>query len=255
MKKFLLLLVAIILMAGTAYASAPIIIPGNPFQPIDPRNESYITQTGTLSWAMVTQYGDQSKSLIYQATQWGSDKAVVTQGSPCCGFHACYGCGFFGWLEIPLFTEAAYQNLSKITQTGFGWHDAYVNQYGDGNKSTISQTGANDLAMVNQIGSFNESVITQTGYGIDKAYVSQVGDLNKSYIYQADGVNTANVAQNGFGNVSAIYQNSYFGVNTALVNQLGYMNLSMIYQASCGFHTAIVNQTNFCYSAKVASCF
>jgi len=252
MKKILLLLVAIMLMAGTVYAGGgnggdwytdPVIIPGNPFQPLNPRNESYITQKGQFSWAMVTQMGDESKSVIYQDTRYGKDTATVLQKSDCC---------YLFW--FPLYTQKAYQNFSKIKQTGFGWHDAFVYQDGDGNKSNIRQSGKMDKAEVKQEGGFNESVIEQSGYDINKAYVTQIGDMNSSYIKQCAGIDTATVTQNGFGNVSAIYQDGYCAINTALVNQSGYLNLSKIYQGSNGMHTAIVTQLNDCFTAKVQYC-
>ena len=251
MKKILLMLMALMLIAGTAYAGGgyggwydgPVVIPGNPFQPVNPRNESYIVQKGHLSWAMVLQSGDQSKSMIYQDTHFGTDKAVVVQHSRCCSF---------GW--FPLFTDKAHQNISKIKQTGSGWHDAYVNQNGDGNKSKIRQSSTVAKADVRQKGGFNESVIDQYGCGINQAYVRQMGDLNKSYILQGSGLNTARVNQHGFGNVSAVFQDGFLANNTALVNQGGYMNLSKVYQGGNGTHTAIVNQLNNCFNATVAYC-
>ena len=283
MKKFLLALCVVVLMlsvAGTVMAfggynfngQPPIIIPESPWQPMDPRNESWIIQKGDLSWAMVTQVGDQSKSLIIQETDRGRDTAIVYQQSYCCTVGGCGGCGmsWYGW-EIPVLTEEAYANTSIIEQDngrshgrgghhgnhhhGGGFHDAYVTQIGDGNNSEIEQTGADTTATVVQIGAFNDSKIKQTGDNSNDAIVTQYGELNKSFVCQDDGLNFAAVYQNGFGNLSAIYQNSSCrGFNTALVTQLGYMNYSGICQTGSGTHTAMVTQINNCFNAGVVYC-
>lgn len=276
MKKFLLALCVVVLMlsvAGTVMARGgynfhgqpPIIIPESPWQPMDPRNESWIIQKGDLSWAMVTQAGDQSKSLIIQETEHGSDTAIVYQQSYCCTTGGC-GCGmsWYGW-NIPILTEEAYANTSIIEQSGGGgghhghhgggFHDAYVTQIGDGNSSEIEQTGSDTTATVIQIGAFNESKINQSGRDSNDAMITQYGELNKSFLCQDDGINYASVYQNGFGNLSAIYQNSNCrGYNTALVTQLGYMNYSGICQTGSGTHTAMVTQVNNCFNAGVVYC-
>lgn len=246
MKKILLTLVASALMAGTAWAGfGPQLL----WQPEDIRNESIIVQTGKVSWAEVTQNGDQSYSTINQSGT--DDKAVVKQTSSCCvaGHCGCHG----GW--VPIYWEDEYQNYSSIEQKNTGFHDAYVEQNGDGNKSTITQSGAKDKAYVKQLGGFNESKIAQSGLAVNDAKVFQTGDLNYSEITQKGvGSNTALVDQNGFGNLSYITQDAAVSVNSATVHQTGYNNLSNISQSGIGCHTAIVNQTNLCYTGSVPYC-
>jgi hypothetical protein len=256
MKKLLLALAAVFLLSTTAMAAVPpFIIPGNPWQPVDPRNESYILQEGLVSWANVWQWGDQSLSIIYQGTYEGEDYADVTQLSDCCFIGGC-PCPRPSYLPYPIFTEDLWQNVSEIAQWGQGgFHSAYVFQNGDGNNSKIEQSGYYDVANVTQVGLFNHSWIEQEGYGYNEANVEQYGDLNFSYINQdgACGINLANVLQQGFGNFSGIYQDGY-AFNTANVTQLGYMNASCIMQVGWGYHTANVFQYNPCFTAYVPGC-
>lgn len=251
MKKVLLTLAASALMVGSAWAGTPSVSYGN--SPLDFRNESVIVQTGEVSWAKVAQIGDQSYSDIAQSGK--HDTAEVKQNSNCCvtGHCGCYG----GWMGTPIFTSSTYQNYSKIKQAGTGFHDAYVDQKGDGNWSSIDQSGKDDSARVTQNGGFNTSTVKQAGYGVNNATVTQNGDLNISEITQNNGINTALVDQSGFGNKSLISQGGNFGgfgVNTASVSQVGYNNLSDITQSGCGSHTAIVSQTNTCFTGSVDYC-
>lgn len=249
MKKVLLTIASLAIMATSAMAFPG---PGPIWQPTDFRNESYIVQTGTVSWASVTQYGDQSYSTISQ--KGFNDTATVVQNSDCCFTGGC-GCGG-SWLGFPIFTETQYQNFSSIKQFGAGFHDAYVNQKGDGNQSWIEQSGNKDSAKVVQNGGFNYSDIEQKGFGVNKAEVTQIGDLNASYIDQNNGVNTALVNQNGFMNYSNIDQGGFCGAgfNMAVVSQFGYMNYSDIAQSGNGCHTAYVNQTNTCFTGSIPYC-
>ena len=248
MKRVLLAIASVAIMASSAMAFT-----GPVWQPIDFRNESYIVQTGQVSWASVTQFGDQSYSTISQ--KGNHDTATVIQTSDCCFTGGC-GCGS-SWAGIPIFTEASYQNYSKINQFGAGFHDAYVYQKGDGNKSDILQSGNKDSAKVVQDGGFNYSDIDQKGWGMNKAEVTQVGDLNSSYIDQNSGLNTALVNQVGYGNLSTIEQGAscgFGGSNLAVVSQIGYLNCSDIIQSGGGNHTAYVNQTNLCFTGSVPYC-
>jgi hypothetical protein len=248
MKRVLLAIASVAIMASSAWA-----FPGPIWQPTDFRNESYIVQTGQVSWASVTQFGDQSYSDISQ--KGTHDKATVIQTSDCCFTGGC-GCGS-SWAGIPIFTEAAYQNYSKINQFGAGFHDAYVSQDGDGNKSFIDQSGKKDTAKVIQDGGFNYSEIDQKGWGMNKAEVTQIGDLNTSYVDQNSGLNTALVTQVGYGNLSNIEQGGYCGFggsNLAIVSQVGYQNFSDIMQSGGGNHTALVSQTNMCFTNSVPYC-
>jgi hypothetical protein len=247
----LLAAAAVVIMAGSAHATTPEIEYGNYWQPTDYRNESFIVQTGQVSWASVTQTGDQNYSTINQSGT--SDTATVIQNSECCVQGSCH-CGP-SWAGYPIYTSSDYQNYSKITQSGSGFHDAYVKQDGDGNKSTIDQKGLYDTAKVYQDGGFNTSEIAQSGTGVNNAIVDQDGDLNKSYITQGSGINTACVDQDGFGNYSKVNQGgTAASVNLASVNQVGYMNSSDISQTGCGLHTATVSQTNNCFSASAKYC-
>jgi len=252
MKKMLLAVASVAILASSAWAGTPSVTYGNYWQPTDYRNESYIVQTGQVSWASVTQTGDQNYSKIDQSGS--NDKATVIQNSECC-FHGHCGCGP-SWAGMPIYTSSDYQNYSKITQHGSGFHDAYVKQNGDGNKSTIDQSGAKDTAKVYQDGGFNTSEITQWGTGVNSALVNQDGDLNFSTIKQGNGQNTAMVDQDGFGNYSKICQDSYghSSVNLATVCQVGYMNYSDISQTGYGCHTATVSQTNNCFTGSAVYC-
>lgn len=252
MKRVLLAIASVAILASSAWAGGG--YPGGgSWIPTDFRNESFIVQTGQVSWAMVTQFGDQSYSDIKQTGS--NDKATVIQSSDCCFTGAC-GCGG-SWTGIPVFVGSEYQNYSKIYQHGSGFHDAYVNQKGDGNESMIDQSGLKDSAKVVQDGGFNYSDIEQKGWGQNKAEVTQIGDLNTSLIDQNGGINTALVNQNGFGNYSNIDQSAgcgFGGYNLANVCQIGYLNYSDIMQSGGGNHTAMVSQTNTCFTNSVPYC-
>ncbi|BEQ16008.1 hypothetical protein [Desulfoferula mesophila] len=268
MKKILLGLLGVCLLSSVAMAGGIDIVN----QPYDFRNQSYITQSGDFSWAMVNQYGDQSVSTISQTGTF--DKAYVSQSSNCCFKVVKSWGGHHNWFNnyklVALFTGDFWQNASYISQSGRGFHDAYVNQNGDGNWSVVVQKGKKDGAHVTQNGNFNLSQIKQDGWGVNNALVDQSGDGNVSFIDQTGGgVNLAMVDQHGYGNFSDINQggnkfslyggfhcpiNGGSGINTAVVNQLGYMNYSEITQTGRGTHTAFVNQANFCYTASLPGC-
>ncbi|KMY68943.1 hypothetical protein AAU61_05095 [Desulfocarbo indianensis] len=277
MKRILfgLSLLAVLLMAGTAFANTAnywqpwkVVVGAAEtyvWQPFNARNESMIEQTGAFSTAFVTQLNDQSFSWIDQGTDFGSDLASVYQNSPCCYLSYTafqFTAPYVKSLNFPMFTEDYYQNTSLIYQNdghyGYSAHAAYVYQWGDGNWSSIWQTGTNDTAGVTQSGSFNASFIRQDGYGVNVASVTQIGDLNYNDILQDGGINNAQVYQGGFGNFSLVSQTDGFcslgGYNNAVVNQIGYMNDSVIIQAGGGVHSAYVTQANNCFTASLPTC-
>ncbi len=120
----------------------------------------------------------------------------------------------------------AQSNTSTVTQSGADV-GATVNQVGSGATSTVTQGGADNNASVSQAGASAESVVVQdngTGSGgnasddDNSATIDQTGDVFSRVRQFNDGA-TAEVTQNGDGSSSDVTQTG--DNDDAFVNQQG----------------------------------
>ncbi|MDJ0979426.1 MAG: hypothetical protein QNI87_12945 [Erythrobacter sp.] len=126
-----------------------------------------IDQLGTMNTANVLQQGTarQEDAFITQLADLSNSTASITQNGAADGLRS--------------------DNLASIVQGG-----------GDNNTSTIVQTGRENVALSEQMGSDLFSSIMQTGFN-NTALVGQAGNGHSSTITQTGNGNTASVSQGG----------------------------------------------------------
>jgi hypothetical protein len=240
------------------------------------KNFSQVVQSGQLDTATVTQAGNQSTSRIDQTAssngatatvdqkrnnnasqidQSAAGTANVTQDRTQEGFFLLAGApnqisnlstitqGVASGTAGASVRQAGELNDSIITQLGDS--DAFVDQTGIYNHSTVIQNGGNGLAIVTQSpGSFhvvppstgrgdNFSTVLQNG--ASTAIVLQENDLpsdgapsNDSTIFQQGDGNDARVTELGNNNTSVV--NQFVSNSVAYVLQIGQENRSTINQ-------------------------
>lgn len=167
--------------------------------------------------------------------------------------------------------QTGFGNRSDIRQTTNNTlpvHRAFVTQEGERQNSDVSQTFGGDIATVNQgvgaIGSADNSSIVEQFAGLNNvAFVDQIGSFNESQIDQSGGnANDANVDQDGLRGFSGISQT---GGNTndanliqsassedsiSLIFQDGMSNVATVTQNGVGDFSTI-DQTGTGNSATV----
>ncbi|MFK5878910.1 MAG: hypothetical protein QM478_05380 [Flavobacteriaceae bacterium] len=193
-------------------------------------NVSEITQVGTTNNAKVNQDGNGNFSNVDQ--DGTSNDANIMQ----MGGNNDSDINQDGHDHLAVVDQDGIDNKSFITQEDkvtSGGNEAYVNQSGKGNYSTIYQQ-KNQLANVDQSGKYNVSIVNQTGHA-NVTDIDQVGGvlggLNFSNVNQHNAIgNYAKVAQDGLLNNSDVDQTGK--LNNANINQDGGGNVSISKQVS-----------------------
>ena len=228
----------------------------------------YSSRDSTDNDAFITQTGVRNSSNVVQNFQNGGALATVNQTNTAGGAtnNADISQTSTGYAPPPpdefalgadaSITQDGEGNNSSITQTGFANIPAEANeainaQFGDDNNSSINQTGVIGYANVLQTGNENDSTVSQSGAG-SSATVTQNQDNSRSVVTQNSGA-TATVSQTrtqelfpllrngGSSNNSEILQTAVAGGATASLTQQGELNTSFIVQTADA--DATVNQT------------
>ena len=120
----------------------------------------------------------------------------------------------------PLFTV--------VRGTGRG---AFVEQVGDANRATISQTRNTQYARIAQTGDRNTASSDQGGSGAHYASISQEGDANVAALTQSGaGAQVAYLTQNGSGNSMSVDQHGGLTSSGVAAMQLGDRNAMSLTQ-------------------------
>ena len=150
-------------------------------------NEANVLQAGIGATSTVDQSGRNDFAYVDQLV--GSDGSASTINQ--------IGAGGDRSENTARVIQSGAMGESTITQGGFN-SLAELEQSGDGNLSTILQTGTVDgfgnIADVLQSGADNVSTVTQ------------VGSLNVASVTQTSDLNVSNVSQTGIGNTATVTQ-------------------------------------------------
>lgn len=189
-----------------------------------PTNDSTITQDAAAT-ADVGQLGQQNVSNVAQLGGSAGATATVRQTNT----NAAAGAGDINSsivnqsaLTTAFVEQIGEGNTSTVDQTGGSSvaRAADIAQYGNDSISTLEQGGSNNEASLLQLAgsSFNESNILQTGSN-GLVEVTQGGSGHLSNVTQGGTANSAFVNQSGSGHTSTISQGG--STNTATVTQSG----------------------------------
>jgi hypothetical protein len=115
-----------------------------------------------------------------------------------------------------------------VRGTGSG---AFIDQIGDANKATISQTRNTQYARIDQTGDRNKATAGQSGIGAHYAAIDQKGDDNTATLNQSGtGTQVAYLAQDGLSNVVTVTQNGGLTTSGVQAMQLGDRNAMALTQ-------------------------
>jgi hypothetical protein len=113
--------------------------------------------------------------------------------------------------------------------------------YGEGNKSSVNQTGTSNTALVGQVGNSNVAFINQDGDG-NAAAIGQLGKHNEAFINQHGNNNLALIGQANLSNApSKLSVNQENDNNIAFVAGSGGADLGI---SQNGGDTAIINASS-----------
>ena len=120
----------------------------------------------------------------------------------------------------------------SIAMPAISGRTAYIEQIGDTNRATISQTSDNAYGRVVQQGNENRAQIRQEGSATSYADARQTGNRNIASVLQnGGGQNVAYTLQTGSDNVLAVRQTADGGLhNGAIASQQGERNLLSLTQ-------------------------
>ncbi len=162
-----------------------------------------VSQTGDGNASTVVQF-DGATASVTQIAGLIANESTVTQEVGSAGSNATVD-------------QYGSNGQSTVTESGAG-EIANVTQYASatGANSTVTQSGASDNASVGQQGASEVSLVTQSG-GSDLASVSQTGSGENSTVSQSGALDAAYVTQGSSGAVSLVTQSG--SSNTATVHQ------------------------------------
>jgi hypothetical protein len=193
-------------------------------------NELSIIQEGDDNQGYISVKGEHNTAKIYQegngniAGTSQSDFGIMQEGANNYAESVQYG--VFNVLNM---IQEGDGNYSKTSQL---WgHKASVNQFGNGNKSEVSQIGIikgsdyRNSVLIEQQGNDNESFVLQDDYYSGSwARLLQTGDNNNANLTQKATLGYAPITQTGDNNKASINQ---FGYQTvAAILQTGNYNTS-----------------------------
>ncbi len=141
---------------------------------------------------------------------------------------------------ITINTNAAPISIAMPAVSG---RAAYINQVGEGNSASISQSATNAYGRIRQAGSRNTAVASQHGSGSAYLEVNQAGDLNSAAVSQdGPGENVLYLSQSGSSNVANASQYGDGPVhNGAHMVQAGFGNVMELGQSGSN-NAAILEQ-------------
>ncbi len=207
-------------------------------------------------------YSAQGAVNQFNATQSGSENQIGQEAEGTSGY-------IYPW-DYDAAQQVGVNNAANVNQNGVGnlanfkqgrdnvhsFDDGIVYDFGSVseavfNSLSISQSGQENTAIINQMGNNNTADTTQSGSenvstteqwgNLDVASTSQFGIENTSFVTQSDfnglgGDKSASVFQNGNSNYALVHQyEDYYsaispGAQNADISQLGSSNQTLIYQ-------------------------
>lgn len=108
---------------------------------------------------------------------------------------------------------------------------AFIDQVGDANQATVSQTRNTQYARIDQDGDRNKATAAQSGTGAHYAKIDQEGDNNTLNLSQSgSGAQVAYLTQDGLNNTMTVAQNGGFTTTGVAAMQLGDRNAMSLTQ-------------------------
>ncbi|MDQ8754815.1 hypothetical protein RCO27_01115 [Sphingosinicella sp. LHD-64] len=134
----------------------------------------------------------------------------------------------------------------EIAPPAVSGRSAYVNQIGNANQATVTQTAPNASISIRQDGERNLTTVTQGGDATSYGNVVQTGNENEANLSQrGSGINALYLTQTGIGNRALAQQTGQSGaLNGAVLTQAGTFNEMNLLQEGSDNRAALAQDGN-----------